>query len=111
LNSTASTDVQLNSGVVNVNKAKYRHVILPYLATTAAGAVDTAKATYWGLASSMFTSAYLGVHEEPRLKTPPAEGNNAEEFSTDDWNFGTRAGYFICIVSGNWVKFSEGDGS
>jgi hypothetical protein len=109
--STASTTVETNSGVVNVNRAKYRHVILPLVATDASGNVDSTKATYWGLASTMFTSAYLGMHEEPRLKTPPTDGNNAEEFSTDDWNFGTRAGYFICIVSGNWIKFSEGDGS
>jgi len=111
LNSTASTTVETNSGVVNVNKAKYRHVMLPLVATNALGNVDTTKRTFWGLASSMFTSAYLGMHEEPRLKTPPADGNNAEEFSTDDWNFGTRAGYFICVVSGAWIKFSEGDGN
>lgn len=111
LRSTSTTTVNQNQGVVNVNQTKYRHVILPLVATTAAGLVDSTKATYWGLASSMFTSGYLGVHEEPRLKTPPAEGNNAEEFSTDDWNFGTRAGYFICVVSGNWIKFSEGDGT
>jgi hypothetical protein len=111
LQSTASTTVETNSGVINVNRAKYRHVMLPLVATDAKGNVDSTKAKYWGLASSMFTSAYLGMHEEPRLKTPPADGNNAEEFSTDDWNFGTRAGYFVCIVSGNWIKFSEGDGT
>lgn len=111
LRSMASTTVETNSGVINVNKGKYRHVILPLVATDASGLVDNTKATYWGLASSMYSSAYLGVHEEPRLKTPPAEGNNAEEFSTDDWNFGTRAGYFITVVSGIWIKFSEGDGS
>jgi len=108
LNSTASTTVQLNQGVVNVNGGKYRHVILPLLATDKNGAVDNSKATYWGLASTMFSSAYLGVHEAPRMKSP-SEGNNGEEFSTDDWNFGVRAGYFICIVSGIWVKFSSGD--
>jgi hypothetical protein len=108
LNSMASTTVQVNEGVINVNGGKYRHIMLPLLATTKDGAVDNSKATYWGLVSTMFTSAYLGVHEEPRLKSP-TEGSNAEEFSTDDWNFGTRAGYFICIVSGNWVKFSSGD--
>jgi len=110
LNSTASTTVQLNQGVVNVNRGKYKHVIFPLLATDAFGNKNSAKATYWGLASSMFTSAYLGMHEEPRLKSP-SEGSNAEEFSTDDWNFGTRAGYFVCIVSGNWIKMSSGDGA
>lgn len=111
LASTATTSTDQNSGVINVNRTKYRHVMLPLVATDNLGMVDGTKARYWGLASSMFSSAYLGMHEEPRLKTPPAEGNNAEEFSTDDWNFGTRAGYFICIVAGNWVKFSNGTGS
>jgi len=111
LNSTATTVVDQNSGVVNVNQTKYRHVMLPLVATDAFGNVDSTKAKYWGLASTMATNAHLGMHEEPRLKTPPTEGNNAEEFSTDDWNFGTRAGYFICIVTGTWIKFSEGDGT
>jgi len=111
LNSTATTIVDQNSGVVNVNQTKYRHVMLPLLATDAFGNTDGTKAGYWGLASTMATNAHLGMHEEPRLKTPPTEGNNAEEFSTDDWNFGTRAGYFICIVTGTWIKFSEGDGT
>ena len=111
LNSTATTVVDQNSGVVNVNQTKYRHVMLPLVSTDAFGNVDSTKAKYWGLASTMATNAHLGMHEEPRLKTPPTEGNNAEEFSTDDWNFGTRAGYFICIVTGTWIKFSEGDGT
>lgn len=111
LRSTSTTVVEQNSGVVNVNQTKYRHIILPLVATDADGNVDSTKATYWGLASTMNTSGYLGMHEEPRLKTPPTEGNNAEEFSTDDWNFGTRAGYFVTVVSGAWIKFSEGDGT
>ena len=111
LKSMASTTLTTNEGVINVNRGKYRHVMLPLVATDNKGQVDGTKATFWGLASTMYTSAYLGVHEEPRLKTPPADGNSAEEFSTDDWNFGTRAGYFICIVSGSWIKFSEGDGT
>jgi len=111
LRSTSTTTVDQSSGVVNVNQTKYRHVMLPLIATDKDGLVDGTKATYWGLSSTMYSSAYLGMHEEPRLKTPPTEGNNAEEFSTDDWNFGTRAGYFICIVSGVWIKFSEGDGT
>ena len=111
LKSMSSTTIDTNSGVVNVNRGKYRHVILPLVATDNNGMVDSTKANYWGLASSMYSSAYLGVHEEPRLKTPPADGNSAEEFSTDDWHFGTRAGYFICVVSGSFIKFSKGDGS
>lgn len=109
LRSTASV-VSNNSGVDNVYKGKYDHKILPRIATTALGLVDSTKAKYWGLACTEMSSAYLGVLEEPRLKTPAA-GNNGEEFSTDDWNYGVRAGYFITIVSGAWVKFSSGDGT
>jgi len=102
---------QANQGVVNTYQGKYRLVVLPRVATTATGANDSTKAKYWGLASSQMSTAYLGVHEEPHLKTPPAEGKSNEEFSTDDWNFGTRAGYMIVIVSAAWVSFSSGDGT
>lgn len=109
LKSTASV-VSNNAGVANVYQAKYEHKIFPRIATTALGLVDSTKAKYWGLAATGMSSAYLGVLEEPRLKTPAA-GNNGEEFSTDDWNFGVRAGYFISVVSGAWIKGSTGDGT
>ncbi|KKK93260.1 hypothetical protein LCGC14_2694650, partial [marine sediment metagenome] len=41
-----------NSGVQNPYRGKYRHIILPRLATAASGAVNTAKRYYWGTASS-----------------------------------------------------------
>lgn len=110
LQSTAAVDPGVNSGVINVYKGKYRDVILPRLATDANGAVDSTKRKYWGLASSTMSSAYLAEHEPARLKTP-ANLNAGEEFSTDDWNFGVRAGYGIAIVSGAWIKFSSGDGT
>lgn len=110
LNSTATPEAGQNSGVVNVYKAKYKHVVLPRLATTAAGATDNTKRKYWGIASSQYSSAYLGIWEEPRLKTP-SDLNAGEEFSTDDWNFGVRAGYGITIVDAKWIKMSSGDGT
>lgn len=106
---STTNPTQNNSGVVNTYVNKYRHVVLPRLATTATGAVDSTKAKYWGVASSMMSTAYLGVHEEPRLKVPPVEGRSNEEFSTDDWTFGARAGWMIVIVSAAWVGFSSGD--
>lgn len=108
--SSTSNNTQNNPGVVNTFSGKYRHVILPRLDTTPAGGNDSTKSKYWGLASSEMSTAYLGMHEEARLKTPPAEGKNNEEFSTDDWSFGTRAGWMIVIVSASWVSFSSGDG-
>jgi hypothetical protein len=109
LKSVAAPDFS-NSGVKNVYQGKYRHVIFSRLATDKNGAVDTTKRKYWGLVSSMKTTAHLGIWEEPHLKTP-AEGNNGEEFSTDDWNYGVRAGYGIAIVEASWIKMSYGDGT
>ncbi len=109
LQSTADVEGS-NSGVKNVYMSKYKHVVLPRVATTAAGAVDATKRYYWGLASSENSSAYLGVWEEPHLKTP-ANLNAGEDFATDDWNFGARGGYGICVAGAAWFKMSKGDGS
>lgn len=110
LRSTADT-TQNNPDVVNTLQGNYRHVQLPRLATDKDGGVDSSKAKYWGLASSTMSTAYLGVNEEPRLKTPPTDGRSNEDFNTDDWEFGTRAGYMIVIVSASWISFSSGDGT
>ena len=107
LNSVAAPDFA-NSGVTNVYKAKYKHAKLPLVATTAAGAVDATKRRYWGLASTSMTDAHLGMWESPHLKTP-ADLNAGEEFSTDDYTFGVRAGWGIGIVTGRWFKVSTGD--
>lgn len=110
LRSTANP-TQANSQVPNVYQGKYKHVILPRVATDKNGANDTTKAKYWGLASSRLSTLMLGVHEEPHMKAPPVAGSNAEEFSTDDWNFGTRAGYLIATVNAVWISVSYGDGT
>lgn len=109
LKSTGAPDVA-NSGVTNVYQGRYQHKILPRVATTATGAPDSTKAKYWGLASSEGTTAHLKVWEEPHLKSPSV-GNNGEEFATDDWNYGVRAGYGMAILEGSWIKFSSGDGT
>jgi len=109
LRSVAAPDFA-NSGVTNVYKAKYKHVKLPLVPTTAAGATDATKRRYWGIASSMISDAHLGIWEAPHLKAP-SDLNAGEEFSTDDWNFGVRAGYGIGIVTGRWIKMSDGTGS
>ncbi len=109
LRSTAAPDSN-NAGVVNVYQGKYKHVILPRVATDANGAVDSTKAKYWGLASSMNSSAFLGINEEPHLKTPETVGSSAHEFSTEDMNFGSAAGYFIVIPGARWFAISTGDG-
>lgn len=107
LQSVAAPDFA-NSGVSNVYKAKYKHVKLPLVATTAAGAVDASKRRYWGIASSMNSDMHLAVWDEPFLKSPSAL-NAGEEFSTDDWNFGVRCGYGIGAVTGRNILLSSGD--
>lgn len=108
LKSTSSLSAP-NAGVINVQQAKYRHIMLPRVATDANGAVNSAKRHYWGLCATDYSQAHLGVWEEARMKTPPMDGNSGEEFSTDDYNFGARGGYGIVIVSGAFFKMSTGD--
>lgn len=107
LRSVAAPDFA-NSGVTNVYKGKYKHVILPLVPTTAAGAIDATKRLFWGISSSMMSDAHLGIWEAPHLKSP-SDLNAGEEFSTDDWNFGVRAGWGIGIVTGRAHRFSSGD--
>lgn len=104
LKSTASPDA-LNAGVMNVYSGKYKHVILPLVPTTAAGAVDSTKAKYWGLSSSQNSQAFLGINEEAHMK----EQNGNVEFSTEDFNMGATAGYFIVIPGARSMAFSTGD--
>lgn len=106
LKSTAAPEAT-NAGVVNVYSGKYKHVILPLVPTTAAGAVDSTKAKYWGMASSSNSQAFLGVNEEPHMK--PQNGNI--EFSTEDFNMGATAGYFIVIPGARSFAISTGDGT
>jgi len=110
LQSTASIDSGANSNVKNVYQGKYRHIILPRVATDANGNVDSTKAKYWGLASTRESSLYLGVHEEPHV-IPPTPSGNSDDALTDDWVFNVRAGYMIVSVSATWVGMSSGDGA
>lgn len=109
LKSTGSPEA-IHAGVVNVYNGKYKHVILPRVATDANGAPDATKRKYWGIASSSLSSFYLGMWERPHL-IPPTEGSNAEDVQTDDWDFRNRAGYGITIVGSAWVKMSDGLGT
>ena len=105
LSATSDPD-QNNSGVGNVYKGKYRHIQLPYLATTATGARDTSKEGWWFLAAigqgAMGWQAYFGVWEPAHMKEGSSDtGNGANsDFSADVWTFGVRAGYGYVAVNG-----------
>ncbi len=109
LRSTSSTADNTNAGVVNVNSNKYTHVIMPLIATDKDGNVDSSKAKYWGLADSMRSAFYLGVHEEPHV-IPPTVGDGQSSL-TDDWLFNVRAGYMLVIPAASWFGLSLGDAS
>jgi len=106
LKSTADPDGS-HSGTFNGYASKYRHLIIPRLATDKSGAPDTDKRYYWGIAATSHSTAYLGIWEETFLLTPDELGKD----STEDWNYGARGSYGIVIVSGSFIKASKGDGS
>lgn len=109
LRATASTENEKNTGVPNVYAGKYRHVVLPLVATDAYGNVDATKAKYWGLASTMDSSFYLGVHQEPYV-VPPTVGDGTNVL-TDDLIFNVRASYMIVIPDPKFFAISKGDAS
>ncbi len=109
LNSTASPEAA-NSGVTNVYSGKYKHVVLPRVATDANGATDTDKRYYWGIASSSNSSFYCGIWEEPHM-IPPQANANSEDVQTDDWEFRVRGEWGITVVGASFIKMSKGDGS
>lgn len=108
LRSTSNPNAS-NDGTINVNQAKYRHVMLPRVPTAADGSMDTTKRKYWGLACPEYSSLYLGVWEEPHM-IAPTEGSNAEDALTDDWDWRIRGSWGIVAVGSNWIHFSSGDG-
>jgi len=109
LKATADLDSD-NSGTFNVYANKYKHVVVPRIATTATGAVDGSKAKYRALVSSRASDLHLGMLEAPYLKTPKS-GNNGEDMLTENWNYVAAATYMIATVSWRWIRFSDGSGS
>lgn len=100
---SSSDNTQNNSSVINTAYRKYRHVVLPYLATTATGADDSTKARYWFLASVGMGyngwQAVYGEWEAAHLK-PVTENGANHDFSADVWTYGTRHGRGIKAITG-----------
>lgn len=101
--STADIDAA-HAGVKNVYAGKYRHVVLPYLATTATGARDATKKRWWFLLAQYGNptnswQGYYSVFEAPNLKVP-TPGSNGEDASNDDWKYGARGSQGLVALSG-----------
>lgn len=108
LNSMADIDAA-HAGVTNVYKSGAKHVILPNLATTAAGAYDSTKIKWWGIAATgqgvNGWQAYLGEWISPTLKTPSA-GNNGEDINNLNWTYVAYCRYGIATVSPKGIIMS-----
>ena len=109
LNATADV-TSSNSGTSNVYKNKYKHVVNPRIATDSNGGVDSTKSKYWFLASSRASDFYFCELEAPYVKAPK-DGNNGEDFASENWNYLAAATYLIAIVTGRWIRGSKGDAS
>lgn len=109
MNATANVDSS-NAGTDNVYSNKYKHVVVRRLATTATGAPDTTKRKYWFLADSKMSDFYYYELNAPYIKSP-SNGNNGEEFASENWTYLAAADYLIAIVSGKWIRGSKGDGT
>ena len=99
LESTADVDGQ-HSGIKNVYQGSRRHIVLPNLATTAAGAYDSTKRRWWFIAAIdqglNGWQAYLGEWITPTRKDPSA-GNNGEDIHNLNWIYVAYCRYGICI--------------
>lgn len=101
LQSTADVDA-IQSGIVNVYNGKFEHVILPDLATSAAGAYNSAKKRYWFLVAAgqgmNGWQAFLGQWIAPTLLTP-SDSNAGMDIHNYNWTFSAYCRYGIVTVS------------
>ena len=105
----ATADVTSNNAnTFNVYQNRMRKVAIPLLATTATGATDTTKAKYWGIASTQNSSFYYSELSAPYMKSP-TDGNNGEDFSSENWNYLVGVSYGIVVPGARWIRASKGD--
>jgi hypothetical protein len=101
LESTADIDA-VQAGIVNVYEGAMRHVVLPNLATTAAGAYDSTKRRWWFIGATgqgiNGWQAFFGTWIAPTLRTP-APGNNGEDINSLNWTYTGFCRYGIAVVS------------
>ena len=86
----------------NVYKGKYKHIVLPLLATSNLGAPSSTGRFYWMLADLKHKDAIVEFSEMPTF-TAPNPGSNGEDFDTDDWKFKSSASYAYGILDYKWI--------
>jgi hypothetical protein len=87
---------------INVYQNKYKHIQLPFLATTNLGAPTSTGRYYWMLADLKHKDAILEFSEMPTF-TAPNPGGNGEDFDTEDWKFKSSASYAYGILDYKWI--------
>lgn len=109
LKSTSNPD-GAHSGVFNPMFGMYRHMILPRLATTADGSIDTTKKNYWFLASLYGSEtnswrAFLVEKVSPTLVNPVANGYGQDAHNYN-WTYSTYARYAYGVVGARGIVAS-----
>lgn len=109
MNATADISSS-NANTFNNYNNKYQHIKVSRLATDANGAPDTDKSKYRFLIDSANSDFYFTELNAPYLKAP-RDGNNGEDFATENRNYLAACDYTTCIVTAKWIRGSKGDGS
>ena len=100
LRSQGAPDTSENAD--NVYKGKYKHLVLPFLATDENGAPSSTGRYYWMLADLKHKDAILEFSEMPNFQAP-SPGANGENFETDDWKFKSAASYSYGVLDYKWI--------
>lgn len=87
---------------MNVYRGKYKHVVLPYLATTNLGLPTATGRYYWILADLKKKDAILEFSEMPTFNQP-YPGGNGEARETGDWMYDSTASYSYGILDYKWI--------
>lgn len=106
LKSTLIPDEANNA--TNVYSGKYKHLILPYFATTNTGAIDTSIINYWMLLNTKADNGPIMEISEYPTFTAPSKGSNGEVFETDDWKFKSSACYDLGVLGWQFGVGSTG---
>ncbi len=107
LNSTTLPG-QSNSSVINPYKGDFVHIIAPALAKDLNGTYDATFAKQWYLIDdSNLEQAILEISENPTF-TPPKDGGNSDNVSTDVWTFTSSSAYDYGVVEANYIVGSTG---
>ena len=100
LKSQASPDTAERAD--NVYRGKWKHLILPLLATTNLGAPTATGRYYWMLADMKKKDAILEFSEMPTF-TMAGPGSSGENFDTEDWMAKSSASYAYGVLDYKWI--------